>query len=93
MIYKVILTKLADEHLERFRKAGDKVSMKKIDALLDELREHPYTGTGKPEDLKGNLSGLWSRRINQKDRLVYKVEEDIVTVTVVQARGHYSDKG
>lgn len=93
MIYSVVLSKLADEYLEQFRKAGDKVSMKKIDALLDELREHPYTGTGKPEDLKGNLSGLWSRRINQKDRLVYKVEEEIITVTVVQARGHYSDKG
>lgn len=67
--------------------------MKKIDALFDELREHPYTGTGKPEELKGTLSGLWSRRINPKDRLVYQVEENIVTVTVVQARGHYSDKG
>lgn len=43
MIYSVILTKLADEHLEQFRKAGDKASMKKVDALLDELREHPYT--------------------------------------------------
>lgn len=93
MIYSVILTKLADEHLEQFRKAGDKASMKKVDALLDELREYPYIGTGKPEELKGNLAGLWSRRINAKDRLVYKVEEDIVTVTVVQARGHYSDKG
>lgn len=93
MIYSVVLSKLADEHLEQFCKVGDKASMKKIDALLDELREHPYTGTGKPEELKGNLAGLWSRRINQKDRLVYKVEESIVTVTVIQARGHYSDKG
>ena len=93
MSYSIVLTKLAEYHLEQFYKAGDKASMKKIDALIDELRENPYSGMGKPEKLKGSLSGLWSRRINQKDRLVYKVEEDIVTVTVVQAWGHYSDKG
>lgn len=66
--------------------------MSKIDSLLNELREHPYTGIGKPEPLVGNYVGFWSRRINQKDRLVYKVIEDIITVSVVQLKGHYSDK-
>lgn len=93
MSYLVNISPRAQREIDALRKAGDKVTIKKIGILLIELMEHPYTGTGKPEDLKGNLSGLWSRRINQKDRLVYKVEEDIVTVTVVQARGHYSDKG
>lgn len=93
MSYSLNLSPRAQRDIEALRKAGDKVSIKKINTLLVELVEHPYTGTGKPEDLKGNLSGLWSRRINQKDRLVYKVEEEVITVTVVQARGHYSDKG
>lgn len=93
MIYSLNITPRANREIEVLRKAGDKATIKKVDVLLAELLEHPYIGTGKPEELKGNLAGLWSRRINAKDRLVYKVEEDIVTVTVVQARGHYSDKG
>lgn len=87
MIYEIDLTKLARKQIEEFRRAGDKVSLSKIDSLLNELREHPYTGTGKPEPLVGNYVGFWSRRINQKDRLVYKVIEDIITVSVVQLRG------
>jgi len=54
------------------------------------LRDHPCTGIGKPEELKYELKGFWSRRINKKDRLIYKVQEDIVTVYVVAALGHYS---
>ena len=92
MTYEIDLTKLAQKQIDEFRKAGDKASLSKIDSLLNELREHPYTGTGKPEPLVCNYVGFWSRRINQKDRLVYKVIEDIITVSVVQAKGHYSDK-
>jgi len=57
---------------------------------LIELTETPYTGIGNPEALKFELSGFWSRRINQKDRMIYKVEEDIVTVFVISAMGHYN---
>lgn len=92
MKYEIDLTKFARKQIEEFRRAGDKVSLNKIDSLLNELREHPYTGTGKPEALTGNYVGFWSRRINQKDRLVYTVKEEIITVSVVQAKGHYSDK-
>jgi toxin YoeB len=49
-------------------------------------------GIGQPEALKYELSGFWSRKINQKDRLIYKVEEDIVTVFVISAMGHYNSK-
>jgi len=59
---------------------------------LKELEDHPYVGTGNPEPLKHELSGKWSRRINQKDRMVYEVKEKIVTVEVLSAMGHYSDK-
>ncbi|RKR83264.1 toxin YoeB [Mucilaginibacter gracilis] len=73
-------------------KAGDRATIKKIEKILIELTESPYTGIGKPEALKYELSGFWSRRINQKDRLIYKVEEDVVTVFVISAMGHYHTK-
>nr|WP_299586375.1 Txe/YoeB family addiction module toxin [Mucilaginibacter sp.] len=57
-----------------------------------ELYEHPETGIGKPERLKFDLSGYWSRQINKKDRLIYLIEDKLVTVTVVSASGHYRDK-
>ncbi|MCX2491986.1 Txe/YoeB family addiction module toxin [Pedobacter sp. PF22-3] len=49
-------------------------------------------GVGNPERLKFELSGLWSRRINQKDRLIYKIEDEVVTVTIISALGHYGDR-
>ncbi|MBZ9652791.1 Txe/YoeB family addiction module toxin [Psychroflexus sp. CCL10W] len=60
--------------------------------MYKELKIHTYTGIGKPEQLKHNLSGYWSRRINKKDRLIYQVVEDIVTVYIISAIGHYDDK-
>ncbi|WP_221411219.1 Txe/YoeB family addiction module toxin [Epilithonimonas xixisoli] len=51
-----------------------------------------FFGEGKPEQLKYNFTGYWSRRINQKDRIVYRVDNDIVTVYIVSAMGHYGDK-
>ena len=65
------------------------MEIKKILKILNELKEHPYTGTGNPEELKYELSGFWSRRINKKDRLIYEVQEEVVTVFVVSAFGHY----
>jgi len=56
---------------------------------LDGLEEHPETGTGKPERLKNNLTGLWSRRINKEHRLVYYIDGNKVTVTIISAYGHY----
>ncbi len=69
-------------------KAGNKHLLVKILALLDEIMEHPYTGTGKPEALKHNLSGLWSRRINQEHRLIYEVLPD--KIIIHSLKGHYN---
>lgn len=69
--------------------AQDKKTLKKINALLKEIQRSPFEGTGKPEPLKGDLSGIWSRRINEKDRLVYRFEDDIVIVE--QCKRHYDD--
>lgn len=63
-----------------------------IVTLLEELKDHPETGIGNPERLKGNLTGYWSRHINKKHRLIYKIKDDIVTVYVISAYGHYGNK-
>ncbi|MDR3339077.1 MAG: Txe/YoeB family addiction module toxin, partial [Candidatus Symbiothrix sp.] len=60
--------------------------------LLEELTEHPYTGTGKPEPLGYDLKGKWSRRITQKHRLIYQVHDKSITVDVLSAFGHYDEK-
>ncbi|MES2277682.1 MAG: Txe/YoeB family addiction module toxin [Bacteroidota bacterium] len=90
--FKLKIEELAELHIRKHFKSGDKASIKKIEKILIELTETPYTGIGNPEALKYELSGFWSRKINQKDRLIYKVEEDIVTVFVISAMGHYNSK-
>ncbi len=87
MIYRLDLTKLAQEHIAFHKQSGNKSLLNKMAVLLDELTEHPFTGTGKPEPLKHNLSGMWSRRINKEHRLVYEVLE--TNVVVHHAKGHY----
>jgi toxin YoeB len=90
MIYRVVFNELSDSHLLKIQKSGDKASLKKLHKILDELTIHPKTGTGNPEQLKHNLSGFWSRRINKKDRLIYEIIEDPEQmVVVVSALGHY----
>ncbi|AIY04504.1 hypothetical protein Plano_0539 [Planococcus sp. PAMC 21323] len=67
--------------------ATDKKIVKKINKLIKEIERHPYTGLGKPEPLKHDWTGYWSRQITQEHRLVYKVEND--SVKIAQARFHY----
>ena len=69
-----------------------RVEITELVIIFQELSETPYTGVGKPEALKENLTGFWSRQINQKDRLIYTVNDDLVIVDVISAMGHYSDK-
>ncbi len=67
----------------------DKKTLKKINILIKEIQRTPFEGEGKPEPLRGDLKGMWSRRINDKDRLVYRYENN--TVIIEQCRGHYTD--
>ena len=71
--------------------AQDTKLLARINGLLDECHRHPFTGTGKPEPLGGNLSGWWSRRINQEHRLVYRIagKGNAQAVEVAQCRYHY----
>ncbi|MCL1909467.1 MAG: Txe/YoeB family addiction module toxin [Kiritimatiellaeota bacterium] len=68
----------------------DKQTFRKINALLKDIQRSPYYGIGRPEELKHEMSGKWSREIDGKNRLVYKVENN--TVKIYQCRGHYNDR-
>ncbi|MBD5321819.1 MAG: Txe/YoeB family addiction module toxin [Duncaniella sp.] len=92
MIYELILSDEAREHLKKWRMSGQKKTLKKIADLLEELRLHPTTGTGQVEQLKGDYSGYWSRRIDKSSRMIYTIEDDKIIVIVVSLRGHYGDK-
>ena len=89
MNYKILLTKKAEEHLKEWKKSGQKKTLLKIISLFEELQLHPTSGTGQVEQLKGNLSGYWSRRIDKGSRMVYFIEEDKVVVTIISLKGHY----
>lgn len=81
------------EHLEKFQKSGQKKLLVKIDDFLDEIELHPTTGTGKPEPLKGyGERNVYSRRIDQKHRLVYEIFEEEKRIELLSAYGHYDDK-
>lgn len=90
--YFVDFEDTARNDLKNHYKSGNRATIKKIEKILLELTETPFTGEGQPEELKYNYKGYWSRKINKKDRLIYRVEEEIVTVIIVSAMGHYSDK-
>lgn len=71
--------------------AQDRKLLKKLNALIRECQRTPYSGLGKPEPLKHELSGWWSRRINDEHRLVYRATDR--GIEIIQCRYHYSDKG
>lgn len=75
-----------DEYL--YWQKQDRKTLKRINALLKEVQRTPFEGTGKPEPLKNTVN--WSRRIDEKNRLVYEVQDGAVVVK--QCRGHYEDK-
>ena len=90
-MYSIVFTKTARAEIFQFEKSDPKV-FKKIEKILLELSEHPTTGTGKPKQLSGDRAGQWSRRITDKHRLVYKIEEKEITILILSAYGHYDDK-
>lgn len=65
----------------------DKKTLKKINELLKDIDRNGYTGIGKPEPLKGNLSGFWSRRIDECNRLVYRITDDVLEIA--SCKDHY----
>ena len=68
----------------------DKKTIKRINQLIQDIERNGHDGIGKPEPLRGDLSGWWSRRIDEANRLVYRLRDDGMEIS--QCRGHYSDK-
>lgn len=91
MKYKVTISPKAAEHLQRLAKSEPKV-FAKAGRFLKELEEHPKTGTGHPEQMKGKPENRWSREITKKHRMVYLIFDTEVQVEVLAAYGHYDDK-
>ena len=77
----------AKEDLAYWKKVNNVIILKKIRKLIEAVLENPYEGIGKPEPLKHNLSGCWSRRIDKEHRLVYELTASLVTV--LSMKGHY----
>jgi toxin YoeB len=79
----------ADKDIKKILKSAKRSEIDKLKTIIDELENHPATGTGKPEQLRFELSGYWSRRLNKKDQIIYEINEDEAIVTVLSALGHY----
>lgn len=92
MSFQLVFRKQAQKDIDFYKKSGNLILLKKLSQLLSEIIDNPYAGTGKPERLKHQNNNIWSRRIDSKNRLIYSVEEDIVTVEIISAKGHYGDK-
>jgi toxin YoeB len=84
---EIIFLPDADDDLKYWVKTGNKVILKKISSLVKSIQDTPYEGLGKPEGLKYNFTGLWSRRINQEHRLVYEIEDG--KIFIHSLKGHY----
>ena len=91
MTYKIKLSDQVKTDLVRLAKNEPK-AFAKANRFIEELQEHPQTGLGHPEPLKGKPEGRWSREITKKHRLVYRIFETEVYVDVLSAYGHYDDK-
>ena len=79
------------EDLEFWKKSGNKIIQKRIVLLIEDIRKHPFSGIGKPEALKYELTGKWSRRINSEHRIIYQViNENIIDILeILSLKGHY----
>ena len=91
MLDEIRFTPEANKGLAKLEKDEPK-AFKKALRFISELREHPTTGTGHPEPLKGQPQDRWSREITKKHRMVYRIYESEVVVLILTSYGHYNDK-
>ena len=90
-MYKVVITPETEKDILLLARIEPKAFLK-VQKLLNELKEHPKTGTGHPEPLKGFSDNRWSRRVTKKHRLIYSIYETEIVVLVFSSYGHYDDK-
>ncbi len=89
---EIMYSEQAQEDIDYWKKSGNKAIMNKTTVLLRDISEHPYTGIGKPEALKYELSGKWSRRITSAHRMVYIVRESMNDIYVLSLRYQYHQR-
>ena len=92
MIYPIMIKAWTDEAWEDFEywTREDRKTLKRILLLLHDTDRNGYVGIGKPERLSGNLSAYWSRRIDDSNRIVYRIESSVIKI--IQCGSHYRDK-
>ncbi|MBE7178290.1 MAG: Txe/YoeB family addiction module toxin [Mucilaginibacter polytrichastri] len=88
---EVIYAPKAIKDLEFWRKSGNKIIQTRITKLILDIQKSPFKGIGKPEPLKHELAGNWSRRINNEHRIIYTISENnqITILSILSLRGHY----
>lgn len=88
---EIIYSEKAQKDILFWKKSGNKSIMKKITSLIEDILIHPYEGLGKPEQLKYELSGRWSRRIDKEHRIIYRITEEnnIEILNILSLKGHY----
>lgn len=91
MSYRIEFSSEAQKIVKKWKKSNPN-SYRKLYRLLPELEQHPRTGTGHPEPLKGGNAVTYSRRLSANDRVIYDVYDDVVTVLILEVEGHYNDK-
>lgn len=89
--YKIDISDDAAKVIKKWKKSNP-LAFKKLYKLLPELEQHPRSGKGHPEALKGGKDITWSRHVTAHDRIIYDIYDDIITVLVVEVEGHYNDK-
>lgn len=91
MRYIIDISDHADKIIRKWKKSNPQL-FKKYQRIYHELADHPRTGTGHPEPLKGGNDITYSRRLSAHDRIIYDIYDETVTVLVIDVEGHYDDK-
>lgn len=91
MRYIIDISDHADKIIRKWKKSNPQL-FKKYQRIYHELADHPRTGTGHPEPLRGGNDITYSRRLSAHDRIIYDIHDETVTVLVIGVEGHYDDK-
>ena len=91
MKYQLEFADGVDRQIAKFKRSNA-AAFRKFVNILNELEEHPRTGIGHPEPLKGYGGLTWSRHITKKDRIIYNIHDDVVMVMIITIEGNYNDK-
>lgn len=91
MNYRIDFSSEAQKIVKKWKKSNP-IAFKKLRNLIPELEQHPRTGTGHPEPLRGGEDIIYSRHITKNDRMIYEIYDDKVLVLIIELEGHYNDK-